>query len=139
MIIGWGHNPKDVKVAEALIKKKNVGIVALRKKLKLPPLMYPYTIEVVEKKNEEELMDLVLKLNEKLRETEQELEKTLESRQSESTSHPLKVVSVLSMAVPSTLATALAQNVPLATTEAIVAIGTYTITTQVGTSSQRSE
>lgn len=31
LVIGLGHNPKDVKVAEALIKKKDEDIVALRK------------------------------------------------------------------------------------------------------------
>jgi len=35
-----GHNPKDVKPIEAMIKKKNEDIAALRKQLKLPPLMY---------------------------------------------------------------------------------------------------
>lgn len=64
LIIGLSHNPKDVKALEALIKKKNEDIVALRKQLKLPPLLHPQTAEVIEKKNEEELMDLVLKLNE---------------------------------------------------------------------------
>ena len=65
-----GHDPKDVKVAESLIKKKNEDIAALRKQLKLPPLIHRQTVEVIEKKNEEELMDLVLKLNEHLKETE---------------------------------------------------------------------
>ena len=74
-----GHNPKDTKATKSLIKKKNEDIAALRKQLKLPPLMHPHTTEVIEKKNEEELMDLVLKLNEKLNETEQELEKSLKS------------------------------------------------------------
>ena len=60
-----GHNPKDVKAVEALIKKKkkNEDIAALRRQLKLPPLMHPQSAKVIEKRNEEELMDLVLKLN----------------------------------------------------------------------------
>lgn len=84
-IIELGHNPYDIKAAENLINKNNEDIAALRKKLKLPPLIQPQTTEVIEKKNEAELMDLVLKLNEQLKETEQELEKTLQRRQSEST------------------------------------------------------
>jgi len=48
--------------------------------------MHPQTTKVIEKKNEEELMDLVLKLNEELKETEKELEKTLQIKQIESTS-----------------------------------------------------
>lgn len=70
LIIQLGHNPKDIKAAESLIKKKNEDIAALRKKLKLPPFIHPQTVEVIKKKNEEELMDLVLKLNEQLKETQ---------------------------------------------------------------------
>lgn len=72
-----GHDPKDVKVVESLIKKKNEDIAALRKQLKLPPLIHPQTAEVIEKKNEEELMDLILKLNKQLKGTKQELEKAV--------------------------------------------------------------
>ena len=62
LIIGLGHNPKDVKATEALIKKKDEDIAGLRKQLKLPPLRHPQIAEVVQKKAKEELMDLVLKL-----------------------------------------------------------------------------
>jgi len=70
LIIELGHEPKDVKVVESLIKKKNEDITALGKQLKLPPLIHPQTVEVIEKKNEEDLMELILKLNEQLKETE---------------------------------------------------------------------
>ena len=63
-MIELGHDPKEIKAAESLIKKKNDDIVALRKQLKLPPLIHPQTAEVIEKQDEEELMDLILKLNE---------------------------------------------------------------------------
>lgn len=126
LIIELGHNPKDIKVAKSLIKKNNEDIVALRKKFNLPPLIHPQTIEVIEKKNEEELMDLVLKLNEQLKETEQELEKTLQNRQSESTTQPQNVVPMVSTTVPSTLATTLAPNVPLVIAATIEATCTRT-------------
>lgn len=59
-----GHDPKYVKVVERLIKKKNDGIVALKKRLKIPHLHHPQIAEVLEtQKEQEELMDLVLKLN----------------------------------------------------------------------------
>ena len=79
-MIELGHNPKDIKAVESLMKTKNEDIVALRKQLKLPPVIHPQTIEVIEKQNEEKLMDFVLKLNEQLKETEQELEKALQSK-----------------------------------------------------------
>ena len=80
LVIELGHDPKDVMAAERLIKKNNDDIVVLKKQLKLPPLVHPQTTEVIEKQNEEELMDLILKLNKLLKETEQELEKALQSK-----------------------------------------------------------
>ena len=105
----------------------------------MPPSRHPKSAEVIKQKSDKEMMDLLLKLNEILNVTEQELEKTLQSRQSESTSQPQNVVPMVSIAVPSTLATALAPNVPLATTKAIAVTGTGIGTTQVGTSSQSIE
>ena len=77
LVIELGHDPKDVKAAKKIIKKKNDDIVAMKKKLKIHPLHHPQTIEVIEKQKEEELMDLVLKLNDQLKETEKELEKSI--------------------------------------------------------------
>jgi len=51
LIIGLGHNPKDIKAAEGLIKKNNEDIATLGKQPKLPPLMHPQTAEVIEEKN----------------------------------------------------------------------------------------
>ena len=47
IIIGLGHDPKDVKGVEELIKKKEEDIAALRKQLKLPPSRHPQTTEVI--------------------------------------------------------------------------------------------
>jgi len=77
LVIDLGHDPKYVKAIEILIKKKNEDITTLTKQLMFPPLIHPQTVEVIEKRNEEELMDLVLKLNEQLKEIEQELEKAV--------------------------------------------------------------
>lgn len=41
LVIELGHDPKDMKVAEKLIKKKNNDIDALKKQLKIPPLHHP--------------------------------------------------------------------------------------------------
>ena len=49
IIIGLGHNPKYVKGIEALIKKKDDDIAALRKQLKLPASRHPQTAEVMKK------------------------------------------------------------------------------------------
>lgn len=49
LIIGFGHDPKDVKAVEALIKKKDEDIAALRKQLKLPPSRHPQIAKVINK------------------------------------------------------------------------------------------
>lgn len=80
IIIGLGYDPKDVKGIEALIKNKDEDIVALRKQLKLPPSRHSQTAEIIKQKYEQEMMDLLLKLNEGLNEKEQALEKALKDK-----------------------------------------------------------
>ena len=76
-----GHDPKDVNSTENLIKKKNDDISDLKKKLKIRPLHHPQITEVLEtQKGQEELMDLVLKLNDQLKETEKELDNLVRSK-----------------------------------------------------------
>lgn len=47
IIIGLGHDPKDVKGINSLIKKKEEDIATLRKQLKLSPSRHPQTTEVI--------------------------------------------------------------------------------------------
>lgn len=75
IIIELGHDPKDAKGIKALMKKTEEGIASIRKQLKLPTTMHPQTIEVVQQKEEEDMMDLLMKMNERLSETVQALEK----------------------------------------------------------------
>ena len=48
LIIELGHDPKDIKATEQLIKKKNDDIVALKKQLNIPQLQHPQTLKVIE-------------------------------------------------------------------------------------------
>jgi len=81
IIIGLGHNPKDTKGIEALIKKKEDDIAALRKQLKIPASRHPQTQEVIKGNSQEEMMELLLNLTERLNETEKELEKALQEQE----------------------------------------------------------
>jgi len=75
LMIELGHNPKDIKATEHLIKKNNAYLATLKRQLKIPQLQHPQTLEVIENQTRhEELMALVLKLNDQLKETEKELE-----------------------------------------------------------------
>ena len=56
IIISLGHNPKDIKSIEALIKKKDDDIAALRKQLKFPASRHPQTQEVMKGNSQEEVM-----------------------------------------------------------------------------------
>jgi len=75
-------------------------------------------------------MDLVLKLNEQLKEIEREFENAIQSRQSELATTPPTVIPTISTVVPSTLAASLAPTLPPVTTllvaKAIPTIGTST-------------
>jgi len=80
IIIELGHNPKDAKGIKALMKKKLDDIVSLRKQLKLSITMHPQTIEVAQEKAKEDMMDFLMKMNQRLNETDQELEKALQEK-----------------------------------------------------------
>jgi len=116
--------------------KKEEDIAALRKQLKLPPSSHPQTVEVIQKKSEEDMMDLLLKLNERSNDTEKALEKALKEKQGELTSQPPEVIPIISTTVPSTLGTTLSPNVPAATAKAIT--GTSTTRTTSGSSTNMS-
>jgi len=140
LVIELGHDPKDVKAVEQLIKKKNDDIVALKKQLKIPPLHHPQITKVIEKQKEEELINLVLKLNDQLKETKKELEKAIQSKQSEIATTPQTVIPTVSTAVPSTLATSLAPTLPPVTTLPVVeTISTTVTSTSAGTSAEKTD
>lgn len=79
LVIELGHDPNDIKAAKKLIKKKNEDIATLKKQLKLPHSEYPQTKEVLESQtHQEEMMDLVLQLNDQLKEMEKELDSLIQ-------------------------------------------------------------
>lgn len=132
LIIELGNDTKDVKVVEKLIKNKNDDIATLKKQLNIPPPHHPQTTEVLETQKEEELIELVLKLNDQLKETEKELYRLIQSKQNELNTTPQNVIPTVSTAVPSTLAASLAPIVPPATTMPVTDTSTST-----GTSTEK--
>ena len=87
------------------------------------------------------MMDFLLKLNERLNDIEQELEKALKDKQGESTFQPPNVIPVVSTTVPSTLGAPLAPNIPAVTAEAVTGTvkTTTTRTTQGSSANLRTE
>jgi len=133
IIIELGHDPKDSKSIQALIKKKEEDIAALKKQLKLPITMHPTTTEIVEKKSQEDTMGLLMKMNERLAETEKELEEALQGKQGELASQPSQIAPIVTT-TPSTVTTAVSPTVsaPTApsTSTTIVAGSSTTMTTE---------
>jgi len=61
-------------------------------------------------------MDIVLKLNDQLKETENELDDLIQLKEAYVATSSTNVIPIVSTVVPSTLATSLATTAPLATT-----------------------
>jgi len=75
--VDLGHDPKDPKGVRALMKKKDDGIAALKKRLRLLPTEHPQTGELQKEKEDEDQLDLMMKLNQRVIDLEGELEKAL--------------------------------------------------------------
>jgi hypothetical protein len=56
LVLKISYDPANVKAAEEMIKKKNVGIASLRKQLKLPPTEDSQAKEIAEKEGEKDEM-----------------------------------------------------------------------------------
>jgi len=109
-----GHDPKDAKGIKALIKKKEEDIAALRKKLRLPLTIHPQTTKLVQEKEGEDMMDLLMRMNQRIIQMEQELEKALQAKQGESTSQPPETAPTVATTLP-TVTAAIPPIIPAST------------------------
>jgi len=100
IIIELEHDPKDPKGIQALIKKKEEDIAALRRQLRLPATLHPQTTEVAQQKEEEDVVTLLMKMHKRLIETENALEASLQGRQGELASQPVQTTHILTAAPP---------------------------------------
>lgn len=136
-----GYNPKDIKAAGELIKKKNPDIVALKKKLRLPTKEHPQTKEVLENENQKyEMMNLIIQLTAQLKEMETEMDKLVQEKQASMEAVPINSIPIASTSplvdalapsstiVPATIATPITTEV-LATTPATTSATTSTVPT----------
>lgn len=80
IIVDLGHDPKDAKGIKALMKKKEEDIAAPRKQSRLPLTMHPQTTELVQEKENEDMMDLLMRMNQRIIQMEQELEKAVQTK-----------------------------------------------------------
>lgn len=138
IIVELGHDPKDAKGIKALIKKKEEDIAALRKKLKLPVTMHPQTTELAQEKAEEDVMDLLMRMNQRLIQTEQELKKSLQTKQGESTSQPPQTAPII-VSTPPTDTAVIPPTKPPSTTGTVTTDVTAATTTEPETSMKMEE
>ena len=127
IIIELGHDPKDPKGIQALIKKKEEDIAALRRQLRLRATIHPQITEVAQQKEEEYVVRFLMKMHKRLIETESALEASLQGRQGELTSQPVQTTHILTALppmvttiVPPTDPTSIAGTSTPASTSAIV-------------------
>ena len=64
LVIKIGYDPSDVKVAEDIIRNKNISIALFRKQLKIPSIEPPQNKEIGEnEKHKEEIIKLIIEKN----------------------------------------------------------------------------
>lgn len=83
IIIELGHDPNDPKGVQALMKKKDEDISALRKLVKLPPTLHPQIEGVAQQRKDQDVVAMLLALHKRLVETEGALETTLKQKEGE--------------------------------------------------------
>jgi hypothetical protein len=82
LVLKIGYDPSNVKAVEEMLKKKNVDIASLRKKLKLPPTEDSQAKEIAETEGEkDEMLKLIMEQNAQLREMEAELERLVKEKE----------------------------------------------------------
>jgi len=104
IIMDLGHDPKDAKGIKALMKKKEDDIAALKKQLRLPATMHPLIAELAQEKQVEDMMDLMMKMNQRIIQMEQELEKSVQDKQGESTSQLPVIAPIVTTILPTAIA-----------------------------------
>ena len=126
IIVDLGHDPKDPKGVKTLMKKKYDDIAALKKRLRLLPTEHPQTGELQKEKEAEDNLDLMMRLNQRLIDLEEELERAIQSKQGESASQPPQTVPAV-VTIPPPPLTDTPPTVPATTTATDATAATTTI------------
>jgi len=98
IIIELGHDPSDTKGIQDLIKKKDEDIAALRRQIKLPATLHPQTTEVVKRKEEQDVVALLMTLHKRLIETKGALEASMKAKQGDLASQPTRIATAIETA-----------------------------------------
>lgn len=82
LVIKVGYDPLDTKVAEEIIKKKELDVIDLKKKLKLPIAHDPLTKEIEETESvKADMMKLIVEQSIQIKQMETEMEKMVQEKE----------------------------------------------------------
>ena len=132
IIIEMGHDPKDPKGTQALIKNREEDLAALRKQMKLPPTLHPQTTEVAQQKEMEDVYTLLMRMNQRILDTEKALEEALQGKQTELSSRPPPLIPTIS-APPTTVTTTTPPPASTSAADVSTSSATASVTTAVAT------
>lgn len=102
IVIKLGYDPKNVKITEEIIRRKNVDIAMLKKQLKLPSTKDPQKKEVGQlEKEKEDMFRIIIEKSGHINEMDIEMEKLLKKREQ---STQLESIPLTTVPIASTLA-----------------------------------
>lgn len=73
IIIEIGHDPKDIKGIQEILKLRDADMVALKRKIKMPATIHPQTDEVAQQRHDKDATDLLVSLYKQLIHTQEKL------------------------------------------------------------------
>lgn len=113
LVVKLGYAPKNVKVSEEMIKRKNADIRALRKQLKLATTEDPQTNEIGElEKEKENMLKIIIEHNTQIQKMETKLETLLNEKEQQATQTaitPLAAIPITGISIGG--ASTLAENI----------------------------
>src|ERR1700733_8302071 len=76
IIVEFGHDPKDVKAVQEVLKLRDVDMAALRKMLKIPATLHPKTKEIAQLRQDKDAASMLVTLYKELIHTQEKLEES---------------------------------------------------------------
>ena len=73
IIIEIGHDPKDIKGIQEILKLRDADMAALRRKIKIPATIHPQTDEVAQLRHDQDATTLLVSLYKQLIQTQEKL------------------------------------------------------------------
>ena len=73
IIIEIGHDPKDIKGIQEILKLRDADMAALKKNIKMPATIHPQTDEVAQQRHDKEATDLLVSLYKQLIQAQEKL------------------------------------------------------------------